>query len=43
MIEFLQANWSTLAIWVAIYTKYQKLKIYYKGKLIKAFSYPLPK
>lgn len=28
---------------VTIYTKYQKLKIYYKGKLIKEFSYPLPK
>lgn len=28
---------------VTIYTKYQKLKVYYKGKLIKEFSYPLPK
>ena len=28
---------------VTIYTKYQKLKVYYKGKLIKAFSYLLPK
>lgn len=28
---------------VTIYTKYQKLKVYSKGKLIKAFSYPLPK
>ena len=28
---------------VTIFTKYQKLKVYYKGKLIKEFSYPLPK
>jgi hypothetical protein len=28
---------------VTIYTKYQKLKVYSKGKLIKEFSYPLPK
>ncbi len=28
---------------VTIYTKYQKLKIYHKGKLIKELSYPLPK
>lgn len=28
---------------VTIYTKYQKLRIYYKGKRIKEFSYPLPK
>jgi len=28
---------------VTIYTKYQKLKVCYKGKLIKAFSYLLPK
>ena len=28
---------------VTIYTKYQKLKVYAKGKLIKEFPYPLPK
>ena len=28
---------------VTIYTKYQKLKVYSKGKLIKELSYPLPK
>jgi hypothetical protein len=28
---------------VTIYTKYQKLKVYSKGKLIKEFSYPRPK
>jgi hypothetical protein len=28
---------------VTIYTKYQKLKVYSKGKLIEEFSYPLPK
>jgi putative transposase len=28
---------------VTIYTKYQKLKVYSKGKLIKECSYPLPK
>ena len=28
---------------VTIYTKYQKLKVYHKGKLIKEFPYPLPK
>jgi hypothetical protein len=28
---------------VTIYTKYQKLKVYCKGNLIKEFSYPLPK
>jgi hypothetical protein len=26
-----------------IYTKYQRLKVYHKGKLIKEFSYPLSK
>ena len=28
---------------VIIYTKYKKLKIYYKGKLIKEYPYPLSK
>jgi transposase InsO family protein len=28
---------------VTIYTKYQKLKVYHKGKLVKEFPYPLPK
>lgn len=28
---------------VTIYTKYQKLKVYHKGKLIKEFPYPLSK
>ena len=28
---------------VTIYTKYQKLKVYLKGKLVKEFPYPLSK
>lgn len=28
---------------VTIYTKYRKLKVYHRGKLIKEFPYPLPK
>ncbi|MCP4207675.1 MAG: transposase [Shimia sp.] len=28
---------------VTIYTKYQKLKVYHKGKLVKEFPYPLSK
>jgi len=28
---------------VTIYTKFQKLKVYHKGKLIKEFPYPLSK
>ena len=28
---------------VTIYTKYKKLKIYHKGKLIKEYPYPLSK
>jgi transposase InsO family protein len=28
---------------VTIYTKYQKLKVYHKGKLVKESPYPLPK
>jgi len=28
---------------ITIYTKYRRLKIYHKGKLLKEFPYPLSK
>ena len=28
---------------VTLYTKYQRLKAYHKGKLVKEFPYPLSK